>query len=114
MTLPAAEDDGVVAFSRDATTPTSIASTLSQLTTSMQRAVSGMSPDDRTLEVDASPDRPGFGCEHLGTATTADRVRKMQHRPMQRMASALRDDATMLERIDHLRRNYTLDHGTRL
>jgi hypothetical protein len=57
MTLPAAEDDRVVAFSRDATTPTSIASTLSQLTTSMQRAVSGMSPDDLTLEVDASPDR---------------------------------------------------------
>jgi hypothetical protein len=38
----------------------------------------------------------------------------MQDRPMQRMASALRDDATMPERIDHLRRNYTLDHGTRL
>jgi hypothetical protein len=38
----------------------------------------------------------------------------MQDRPMQRMASALRDDATMLERIDHRRRNYTLDHGTRL
>jgi hypothetical protein len=57
MTLPAAEDDRVVAFARDNTTPTSIASTLSQLTTSMQRAVSGMNPDNLTLELDASPDR---------------------------------------------------------
>jgi hypothetical protein len=38
----------------------------------------------------------------------------MRLSPMQRMASVLHGNANMLECIDHLRRNYTLDPGVRL
>jgi hypothetical protein len=50
-----AEGDQVVALSRDASSTSSIASTLSELTRAMQKTITGM--DDVSLELDASPDR---------------------------------------------------------
>jgi hypothetical protein len=54
VTRTTADGDQIIALSHDSASPPSIASTLSQLTAAMQKAVVGM--DDLSLEVDASPD----------------------------------------------------------